>query len=66
MWFVKLALVTSLPNVNGFCFNMGHFKAILRTVGLYQDRSFATQRPQDRSSKNPRTLDRLMVPLESR
>ena len=38
---------------------MGHFKAIPRTVGPYQDRSFATQRPQDRSSKNPRTMDRL-------
>ena len=39
---------------------MGHFKAIPRTVGPYQDRSFATQRPQDRSSKNPMTLDRLI------
>ena len=66
MWLVKLALqnlvlpflVTSQPNVDGFCFNMGHFKAIPRTVGPYQDRSFAPQRPQDQSSKNPRTLDR--------
>ena len=69
MWLVKLALqnlvlpflVTSQPNVDGFCFNMGHFKAIPRTVGPYQDRSFAPQRPQDQSSKNPRTLDRLMA-----
>ena len=67
MWLVKLALqnlvlpflVPSQPNVDGFCFNMGHLKAIPRTVGPNQDRSFAPQRPQDQSSKNPRTLDRL-------
>ena len=48
---------------DGCCFNMGHFKAIPRTVGPHQDRSFTTQRPQDRSSKHSRTLDRLLTSI---
>ena len=39
---------------------MGHFKAHSKTLGPYQDRPFTPSRPQDRSSKNPKTLDRLL------
>ena len=39
---------------------MGHFKAHSKTLGPYQDRPFKSSRPQDRSSKNPKTSDRLV------
>ena len=38
---------------------MGNFTTNHRTIGPYQDRPFAAERPQDRSLQNPKTLDRL-------
>ena len=40
-------------------FSMGNFTTNLRTLRPYQDRPFASERPQDRSLQNPKTLYRL-------